>query len=101
MSRRRDSFWEFFWGSRRRDFVRDVNRFAYLLYWATSEESELDPDVKYDLAVRLLKKLDRRKAVTKGRYIGMGRWDGRHWKGIEPIQRRIEASLKASRAAKF
>ncbi len=75
----------------RDEFLKDVNLLAgYLHYASTPKKNALDPDVRMELTCALINKINQRdEARSKGDF---HRWDGRNWRGVEPIRKRLAAS---------
>lgn len=69
------------------DFLSDLNRLAGYLYMATSKRGRLDPEVQKELSQKLVKKIERRLAKC--------RWDGRQWRGVEPLRKRLQTSYES------
>lgn len=77
----------------RDEYTADLNRLACLLYWATKPDSEIDYDVRLEIAEKLLGKINLRQKHFKGP-LRSSRWDGRNWRGVEPLMKRVVAAYE-------
>lgn len=86
----RESFMDYWRRTSREQYLRDMQKLSGMLYLAAKKKSTLDVDVKVELVVKLAKKIQQRHRLQKKH--PLARWDGRHWRGVEPIRKRLEAA---------
>lgn len=70
------------------EFCKDMERLSSMLYFASKKKSELDIDVKLEMIRKLVTKAEARREL-RGKGRGWRGWDGRHWRGVDPIRDRL------------